>query len=90
MSDVSLVRGCLTPCTQISLKLDFGQDLNQYVRCPLVGLTAWSGTEIIPYIKYRRISAGRVARTMAPQVHILVLEAANVLPYMARWQMRLN
>ena len=53
-------------------------------------LTAWSGIEIIQYVKYSRINAdsGVVARITVPtQVHVIILEPAEVLPSTARWQM---
>ena len=45
-------------------------------------LTAWSGTEIIRYIKYSRINAdsGVVAGITVPtQVHVIILEPAEAL-----------
>ena len=53
-------------------------------------LTAWSGTEIIQYVKYSRINAdksGVVARVTVPtQVHVITLEPAEELPSTAGWR----
>lgn len=87
-------RLCQALCANLSM-LDSGQNLSHSIGWLHVGLTAWSGTEIIPNVKYRRISAGKAAwwteRCPAPTRHPRSNPGTSeCVTLQARWQMWLN